>query len=172
MTILARNELIALIKRGIIKVHPFHKSQVGAGSIDLHLDNVFRVFRKPYSTFHVKDDADYKSITHVIKIDYGTPMEIMPGELVTGVTKETIELPKSIAGWIEGRSRFARIGLMTHLSSGYIHPGTINKTVLEIANMSPMPLAVYPGTKVCQVVLEEVRGDSVYRGRFHRQKMP
>ena len=172
MAILARDEILELIRQGKIKINPFKDSQVGAGSIDMHLDNTFRVFRKIHGTFHVKDNADHKKITKVVEVKNGKYFLIMPGEMVHGVTRETISLPSNIAGWIEGRSRFARIGLLTHLSSGYIHPGTNNKTVLEIANLSPIPLAIYPGTKICQIVLEEVKGNAKYRGKFHKQTRP
>ncbi len=172
MAILARDEILSLIKKGKIKITPFKESQVGAGSIDLHLGNTFRVFRKIHGTFHVKDDVDHKKITKVVKVKDGKYFQIMPGEMVHGITKETVSLPNNIAGWIEGRSRFARIGLLTHLSSGYIHSGTTNKTVLEIANLSPIPLAVYPGTRICQIVLQEVKGKGTYRGKFHKQTQP
>ena len=172
MAILARDEILKLIRQGKIKISPFKKSQVGAGSIDLHLGNTFRVFKKVHGTFHVKGIMDYKKITKVVKVKDGKHFLIMPRELVHGITKETISLPNSIAGWIEGRSSLARVGLLTHLSSGYIHPGTSNKTVLEIANISPIPLAIYPGTRVCQIVLEEVKGNAAYRGKFHRQIAP
>lgn len=172
MSILARDEILKLIKQGKIKIKPFKKSQVGAGSIDLHLGNAFRVFKKIHGTFHVKDDVDHKEITKSVKVKNGSYFLIMPGEMVHGVSKETISLPDNVAGFIEGRSRFARVGLLTHLSSGYIHPGTTNKTVLEIANLSPIPLAIYPGTRVCQIVLEEVKGKASYRGKFHKQTGP
>lgn len=172
MAILARDEILKLIKKGKIKIKPFKESQVGAGSIDLHLGNTFRIFKKTHQTFHVKDNVDHKKITEVVKIKDGKYFLIMPGEMAHGVSKETISLPDNIAGFIEGRSRFARVGLLTHLSSGYIHPGTTNKTVLEIANLSPIPLAIYPGTRVCQIVLEEVKGNASYRGKFHRQTRP
>jgi len=172
MGILARDEILKLIKQGKIKINPFKKSQVGAGSIDLHLGNTFRVFKKIHGTFHVKDNEDHRKITKVVKVKGGKYFLIMPGEMVHGITREVVSLPNNLAGWIEGRSRFARIGLLTHLSSGCIHPRTTNKTVLEIANLSSIPLAVYPGTKICQVVLEEVKGKAIYRGKFHKQTQP
>jgi dCTP deaminase len=96
----------------------------------------------------------------------------MPGELVHGITREKIRLPGNLAGRIEGRSRFARIGLMVHMTAGLVQPGCNNKQVLEISNMSSMPLALYPGTRVCQIVLEEVRGEAKYEGRFKDQLTP
>jgi len=172
MTVLARDEILKLIKSGKLKIKPFDPKMVGPASIDLHLGNTFRVFKKMHEIFHVKDNVSHEEITETVHVKDGDYFLIMPGELIHGITKETIYLPDNICGRIEGRSRFARVGLLTHLSSGFIHPGTTNKTVLEIANISPISLAIYPGTRVCQVVLEEVKGREKYRGRFHLQSQP
>ena len=172
MTVLAKDEILKLIKAGKLKIKPFDPKQVGPGSIDLHLGNTFRVFKKTHGIFHVTDNVDHERITETVHVKNGDYFLIMPGELIHGITKETIYLPDNLSGRIEGRSRFARVGLLTHLSSGFIHPGTTNKTVLEIANISPVPLAIYPGTRICQIVLEEVRGRTKYRGKFHLQDKP
>jgi len=58
------------------------------------------------------------------------------------------------------------------MTAGLIQPGCDNKQVLEISNMSPMPLALYPGTKICQIVIEEVLGEAKYSGRFKDQTIP
>jgi dCTP deaminase len=97
---------------------------------------------------------------------------IMPGELIHGITREKVTLPPNLAALIEGRSSLARVGLLTHLSSGFVHPGSSNHTVLEIANISPMPLAIQPGTKICQLILTEVIGEAKYSGRFANQLRP
>lgn len=172
MAVLAKDEILKLIKSGKVKIKPFNLNQVGPGSIDLHLGNTFRVFKKTHGIFHVKDDTTHEKITEMVKVKNGSYFLIMPGELIHGITEEMVSLPDNICGRIEGRSRFARIGLLTHLSSGFMHPGTTNKIVLEIANISPISLAIYPGTKICQIILEEVRGRARYRGRFHLQKKP
>jgi len=172
MAVLAKDEILKLIKAGKVKINPFNSNQVGPGSIDLRLGNTFRVFKKTHGIFHVKDDTTHEKITEIVKVKNGSYFLIMPGELIHGITKEMVSLPDNICGRIEGRSRFARVGLLTHLSSGFMHPGTTNKIVLEIANISPISLAIYPGTKICQIILEEVRGRAKYRGRFHLQKKP
>jgi dCTP deaminase len=172
MAVLAKNEILKLIAAGKIKITPFNKKLVGPGSVDLRLGNTFRVFKKTHGIFHVNDSVDHKKITESVYVKNGNYFLIMPGELIHGITKETISLPDNICGRIEGRSRFARVGLLTHLSSGFIHPGTKNKTVLEIANISPIPLAIYPGTRICQIVLEEVKGREKYRGKFYKQVKP
>ena len=115
---------------------------------------------------------DYEEVTDLVTVEDGDYLLLMPGELVHGITKENIRLPQNLAGWIEGRSRYARIGLMVHVTAGLVQPGCNNKQVLEISNMSPMPLALYPGTRICQIVLEEVKGKAEYQGKFREQNKP
>jgi dCTP deaminase len=93
----------------------------------------------------------------------------MPGELVHGITLERIKTADNISGRIEGRSRFARLGLIVHLSSGFMHPGNDSKIVLEMVNLSPVPLAVYPRTAICQMIFERTEGKSRYAGKFSHQ---
>ena len=95
-----------------------------------------------------------------------------PNETVRGVTKEKVTFPPDIAGRIEGRSRFARIGLGVHITSGFIHPGADNVQVLEISNMSPNELVLAPGLKICQIVLERCEGGETYSGKFQGQIEP
>jgi|SRR5579884_475762 dCTP deaminase len=172
MAILSKPEILKLLKAGKLKVEPFRRAQVGEGSIDLHLGSEFRVFKKAHDVFHVVDNVDFTKITELVHVRQNQHLLVMPGELVHGITQERVTLPKNVAAFIEGRSSLARVGLLTHLSSGFIHPGTSNRTVLEIANISPVPLAIRPGTKICQIVLIEVKGEGKYMGRFATQLFP
>ncbi len=172
MSILARSELMRLIKSGKLRIEPFSETQVGAGSIDLRLGNEFRVFKEARGVFQVTDDFNYDEITETVRVEDGGNFLMMPGQLVNGITKEKVTLPENVAAFIEGRSSLARVGLLTHLSSGYVHPGTSNRTVLEIANISPMPLTIAPGTKICQLVLLTVKGSGKYEGRYADQSNP
>lgn len=172
ITILSRNEILKLLEDGRLEVVPLDVEQIGPTSIDLTLGNEFRVFKKVREIFPVKEDVQFERVSESIRITEGTFLLLMPGELVHGITREKIRLPGDLAGRIEGRSRFARIGLMVHMTAGLVQPGCNNKQVLEISNMSSMPLALYPGTRICQIVFEEVRGEAKYDGRFKDQLTP
>jgi dCTP deaminase len=50
-----------------------------------------------------------------------------------------------------------------------MHPGISNHQVLEMYNASPFPLAVHPGTRICQFVFEKTIGHGHYHGRFADQ---
>jgi dCTP deaminase len=169
---IGRDQILKLIENGSIKIEPFSKDQVGPASIDLHLGDNFRVFEKTRDIFHIREDADYKRLTRTVKVEKDNYFLIMPNELVQGITLENLTFPATLSGRIEGRSRFARLGLLIHLSSGFIQPGSIGKVVLEILNVSPLPLALYPGTAICQVIIEEAKGATAYKGAFSGQVAP
>lgn len=172
MATLGRDELLRLIREGTLKIKPFNKAQIGPASIDLHLGSSFRVFEKTRDVFDIREDADYKRITRSVKVKRNSSFLIMPNELVQGITEEKLTLPPTLSGRIEGRSRFARLGLLIHLSSGFIQPGSSGRVVLEILNVSPLPLALHPGTAICQVIIEEAVGAVKYRGIFSGQRAP
>jgi dCTP deaminase len=94
---------------------------------------------------------------------------LMPGETVLGITLERVRLPGSICGWLEGRSRFARMGLVIHMTASFVQPGVNNRQVLEIGNLAPFPLVLKPGVRICQLILEHMEGEASYAGRFKDQ---
>ena len=172
MAILARDEILRRMKAGIIRVEPFVEAQVGPASVDLHLGSEFRVFKRVRDIFHVTEAADYESVTDLITIDDGDYFVLMPGETAHGLTRERVTLPDNLCGWLQGRSRFARIGLMVHITASFMHPGIDNHQTLEMNNAGPMPLAIRPGIKICQFVFEETIGSGHYSGRFEHQEHP
>lgn len=168
--ILTRNEILKRIKSKKIEIEPFSEGQVGPGSVDLHLGNEFRIFKQIKKPYKVTEKSNYEDVTKIVKVkDF---LVIKPRQLVHGITKERIKLPDNICGRLEGRSRFARIGLLVHITAGFIHPGINNRQVLEITNMAPFPLKLYPETRICQIIFEEALGKARYKGRFKAQTRP
>jgi len=165
--ILTKPEILDKIKRRIVKVEPFDEDSVGPASIDLKLDKKIRIFTG--KSIQVDEDADYKKITKTLDISKGYTLK--PGELVLGITKEKITFPDNICGWLNSRSRFARIGLMSHITAPFIAPGISNNQVLEIYNSSKHKIKLVPDVKICQLVLEECRGKAKYIGKFKEQTL-
>ena len=170
--ILTHDIILKELAQGNIKIDPFLEDQVGPGSVDLHLGNIFRKFKQNNGVFAVKEDANFETITKLVKIKEGSYLLLNPQEAVLGVTREKITLANNICGWIEGRSRFARIGLGVHITSGFMQPGISNHQILEITNLGPTPLAIYPGVRICQIILQRCEGKALYQGRFYQQKEP
>ena len=166
MSILTKKEILKEIKKKNIIITPFDQSALGPASMDLSLDNQFRVFTKG-KTYDIKDNSDYKEITGLVKQD---SVIIKPGEAILGITKERITLSENLCGWLEGRSRFARLGLLVHISAGFMQPGIDNQQVLEIVNLGHRPLRLHAGTKICQFIFQTTKGKAKYTGKFKGQK--
>ncbi len=169
--ILAKSELLKKIKEGKIAITPFSPDAVGACSVDLSLSQNFRRF-KPGSPVRLTAGVDYLSHTVAVTASTAKPLKIRPHEIVLGSTQERITLSDCYCGWIQGRSRTARLGLSVHVSSSLIQPGVDNVQVLEIVNNAPFPILLIPGIRVCQVVFEELTGKGSYSGRFANQTKP
>jgi dCTP deaminase len=170
MGVLTREELLRAIDSGTVAIDPFQEDQVGPGSVDLHLGREFRVFKKLRNACVVEDRIDLDALTDRVEVE--DSFTLMPGETVLGITQERIRLPANVCGWLEGRSRFARMGLVIHMTASFVQPGVDNRQVLEIGNLAPFPLVLKPGVRICQIILERTEGEASYRGRFmHQQRL-
>jgi dCTP deaminase len=169
MSILGRNAILQAIEQGAITITPFDPLNLGPASLDLTLASTFRVFRKVHQVIDVREDTDYRTLTDKIEVPEGQHILIMPGETVLGVTHERVRLGPGLCGWLEGRSRFARLGLMVHISAPFMGPGIDSQQVLEMSNFGPAPLAVHPGIAICQFLFQRLEGSERYAGRFAGQ---
>ena len=149
-------------------IDPLSFDQIGPASIDLHLGDEIRIMEGGPDVIDMTEDADYRLVTKVRRLN--RPYLLKPGETIHGITRERIHLPDNICGWLEGRSRFARLGLMIHVTSGFVAPGVNNKQVLEMANVAGRPLAIHGGTRICQLILQRTEGKAIYQGRFAQQE--
>jgi len=168
MSVLTRDVILAEIESGRLKIEPFHREQLGAASIDLTLGDEIRVFESCDGPIDLCEDADYRAHTRVHALD--EPYVLEPGCTVHGITRERIQLPGDLCGFLEGRSRFARLGLMIHVTSAFVQPGVANRQVLEMSNVADRPLRIHAGVRLCQLVLMRTEGDARYDGRFADQE--
>ena len=157
--ILGKEEILNEIKRGNLKIEPFNSNNIKGSSIDLTLDNKFRVFNRDI------EGEDYKKYSKLI-----TKSEIIlePGDFILGITKEKITL-KNLCGWLQGRSTYARIGLGIHVTANFIHPGVSNKQVLEIKNLNNYKIKIKSEMRICQLILDRVEGRYVLESKFKKQ---
>jgi dCTP deaminase len=84
---------------------------------------------------------------------------IAPGAFALAQTRERVELPEDscLAARVEGRSSYARLGLVVHMTAPTIHAGFAGTIVLEMMNFGPFHLKIDPGrTRICQLIFEEL----------------
>ncbi|MBI2031960.1 MAG: dCTP deaminase [Candidatus Levybacteria bacterium] len=144
-------------KKIVIKPVPDFSTQLGACSIDFRLGYSFRVFehsRHAYVDPFKKEVRE--EITKEFRVKDGQPFIIQPGDFVLGATVEYVEVPDDLTGRLEGRSSIGRLGVVVHSTAAHIECGFRGHITLELANMGKMPVALYPGMRICSVSFEQL----------------
>ena len=135
---------------GRIGIDPFDDSCVQPSSVDLRLDNLFRVFlNHTMPVIDVKEDLE--DLTRLVEIAAGDAFILHPGEFVLGSTSERITLPDDLVARIEGKSSLGRLGLLIHSTAGFVDAGFSGHITLELSNVANLPITLYPGMKIGQV---------------------
>jgi len=168
MGVLTRDVLLAELEAGRLVVEPLTPDQIGPASIDLTLGDEIRVIDSVTRPIPIREDTDFRDYT--VRRSLDTPYVLEPGETIHGITRELIRLGPSLCGFLEGRSRFARLGLMIHVTSAFVQPGVENRQVLEMSNVAGQPLEIHAGVRICQLVVLRAEGEAKYRGQFWRQE--
>lgn len=118
--VLSRKAIIELLDKRLIGITPFDESQVEAVHVNLHLE----------------DQPEDNSI-----------LVIEPKQFIVARTKESIRLPQTICGIVEGRSKLAQQGISVEQSSTLIEPGSDNTLALEILNASDQRVVLDGGSE-------------------------
>ena len=168
--ILTHDRILAEVSAGNIEISPFREEMIGPASIDLHLGDEVRVLGDEHRHIDIHDDTDYRDYSRIERLI--EPYALHPHETILGITRERIRLAPNLCGWLEGRSRFARLGLAIHVTAGFLSPGIDNRQVLEISNLSGRILRLFAGTRICQIIVQRTEGSAVYSGRFADQTEP
>jgi dCTP deaminase len=61
-----------------------------------------------------------------------------------------------LAARVEGRSSYARCGLLVHFTAPTIHAGIDGTITLELINLGSLDIMLYPGMPICQLILEKL----------------
>ena len=164
MAILSDQDIIKYLDEGKITIEPLEdpSRQIQPSSVDLRIGNEFkgfRIIRKP--CIDPLDKSDLESYMESFHLEQGEAFIIHPGEFALATTYEAVKLPDDLVARVEGRSSMGRLGITMHVTAGYIDPGFEGKITLEISNIGKMPVALYTGQRVCQIVFETMTTPSL-----------
>lgn len=155
---------IDLLARTRDLIEPYDVSLVQPASIDVRLDRHLRVMRGDDALRGARALDPEEMNMHAFDFyDMGTngTFIVEPGDLVLGSTVEKITLPAHIAARFEGKSSLGRLGLMTHVTAGFIDPGFSGTITVEIATASAMPIRLHAGMLIGQICFYRMAHSSV-----------
>lgn len=171
MSVLGKHEILASLQRNLedrLFITPLlDPSQIGESSVDLRLGNDFIVTRRGNLSCidpSVKDVKEHRYQTKHF-VNFKEPFYLHPQELVLAGTLEYFKLPTNICAYVTSRSSWGRAGLIIATATT-VHPGFTGTITLELVNLGEVPLVLYPGLSVAQIVFLECKGGAEYNGRF------
>lgn len=83
-------------------------------------------------------------------------LELRAGGFVLGSTVEKVHIPKDLVAQVNGKSSWARKGLIVHTTAGFIDPGFRGKITLEFKNVSAYSIYLPIGAPICQLVFYQM----------------
>jgi dCTP deaminase len=163
MAVLSDQEIWNLIASDRLRIEPIpDPDSVSPSAIDLRLARKFtRLKTLSPAIDQGIDTRESKAIMDAIadlseteEVADGNFFRLEPQHFVLAWTLESITLPNFLCARVEGRSTLARLGLSIHQSAPTVHATFSNPLQLELFNAGPLPLKLYPGEKICQLVVE------------------
>lgn len=146
----SRVDILKAIKKGEIKIIPFHQKNLQPNSYKLHLDNEIAIAKKgridiqkiiDYSKFYLKK----KIKTFVLK----------PKMFILARSKEKISLSKKQGAMVNGRTTLARVGMSITQTAPIIHSGhgipKPRKIIFEISNEGPFDIILKDGMTISEI---------------------
>ncbi len=161
--VLSDRDIKKALKAGriVITPKPNLKITLGSCSIDLRLGKRFRIFE--HSKYPYIDPTDPNLASNMMKevvVKDKEPFILQPGDFVLATTMESFRLPDDLLARLEGRSSLGRLGIVVHSTASIFDPGWNGVVVMELGNMGRMPVALYPGMRICALTFEELSSPS------------
>jgi dCTP deaminase len=157
--ILSDRDIVRALEEGRIRISPEPDlaTQLGSVSIDFRLGSTFMVFEHSRHSFiDPRQPQSIGDAMRTIEVQPGDRFIMQPGDSALASTIESLELPDDLLGRLEGRSSIARLGITVHSTAAVFEPGWIGTATMELSNLGRMPVALYPGMRICAFSFEEV----------------
>ncbi len=133
-----------------ILIDPFDPDLIQPSSVDVRVDNRFRVFQNSrYPYIDVRQPME--DLTELVTVEGDEPFILHPGEFVLGQTLERVTLPDDLVARLEGKSSLGRLGLLIHSTAGFVDSGFSGNLTLELSNVANLPITIYHGMPIGQL---------------------
>jgi dCTP deaminase len=154
--ILSDRDLRARLRAGDLVVEGMEDEQVQVqpASIDLRLDAEFMVYRPTEGIcLDPRHPETLEKATELVRVEKGDAFVLHRGAFALGSTSERVKIPPDLVGRVDGRSSIGRLGVIVHATAGLIDPGFEGQITLELSNVGSLPVRLYPGMRIAQIVL-------------------
>ena len=142
MSMLSSTTITRLLDSRVLTIQPLKERAIQPASVEMHLHG--DVIRDVGLPTEYRDDK----ITDTVLLK--------SGEFALARTTELVGIPAHLVARVEGKSSWARRGLLVHITAGFIDPGFYGTITLELANLSAHPLELPVGCAIAQLSILEL----------------
>ncbi len=163
--ILSDGALQEMVNSGELKIKPLEPGQIQPASVDLRLDSSFlKIDENLMEYMTLKDKPEYERLEQ-------DEIVIPPHSFLLAATAEYIALPDDVTAFVEGRSSIGRMGLFIQ-NAGWVDPGFEGQITLELYNANRLPIKLFAGRRICQLVFARMDrpAASPYSGKYQKQR--
>jgi dCTP deaminase len=167
MSVLVDSEIVQMVRTGRLGITPFDYKLLQPASYDITLGDEFALFKglgHGWGENSVVVDTREDVSPHMRKFKAKDEFWLSPQQFALATSVERFRIPTTIVGRLEGKSSLARLGLIIHITAGFFDPGFEGYATLELANLSPHPIILYPGMPIGQMsfMLLRTKPDRAY----------
>jgi dCTP deaminase len=157
--ILSDRDLRVRLAAGDLKIDPLldERVQIQPASVDLRLSAEFIVYRPgEIACLDPRVPESLELTAERVTVRDGDAFTLHPGDFALGSTLETVSIPADLVGQVDGRSSVGRLAVVVHATAGLIDPGFTGQITLELSNIGRIPVRLYPGMRIAQIVLQRM----------------
>jgi dCTP deaminase len=154
--ILSDRDIRARLAQGDLAIGPLRDAalQIQPASVDLRLGREFLVYRpNRVAVLDPRDPATISAAMDRLEVAGDQAFVLHPNEFALGTTVELVKMPVDLVGMVDGRSSIGRLAIVIHATAGFIDPGFEGQITLELSNIGSIPVKLYPGMRIAQIVL-------------------
>ena len=166
--ILSKQGLLKAIKSGKLIIEPFDEEIVRENGVDLRIGDEVAILLNNPEPIDPDKISKYNLTEYykVVKIDKGFVLQPYMKVLIS--TLEYIKMPDDIAGFVELRSTFARLGLS--IPPTVIDSGFEGQLTLEIHG-GAFPVILKKGMRFAHIVFMKLTSKTEpYKGKYQGQR--
>lgn len=179
---LVDHQIEAAVNHGRLGLSPYRDDRLQPASYDLALGPTVRVPKPRINWLNPHNQYDPIEVQHDHRWPYEYTDEVdteaaslKPGGFLLAHTEETVRLPGTMAARVEGKSSLGRLGIMVHITAGFIDPGFEGQITLEIYNAAPWEFPLATGMLIAQLCFFDCAApiyDYSKTGRYQGQTGP
>jgi deoxycytidine triphosphate deaminase len=147
---------------------------IGLGSVDLSVGGTFLIAsRASVARVSASRPQESRRLFVEQRRSGDDALVVLPGQFVLAATLEYLSLPADLCGFVQSRSTYGRLGLISATAT-YVTAGYQGCPTLEIANVGEVPVELRRGDRICQIVLFTADEDAedLKRSRYHCATRP